>query len=76
MFIHDFQHMHEGIGRRMEVLNVDSREGIAMMSLYGIMQHPALMVMSDSGQLIHFWAGDTLPLMDEVAAYFYTAQTQ
>jgi len=75
-FIHDFQRLHEGIGRRMEVLNVDTRDGSAMMSLYDIMQHPALLVLADDGQVVHFWNGEPLPLMDEVAAYFYTAQTQ
>lgn len=75
-FIHDFQRQHEGVGRRMEVLNVDSRDGMATMSLYDIMQHPVLMVLADDGQLIHHWAGATLPLMDEVASYFYTSQTQ
>ena len=75
-FIHDFQHHHEGIGRRLEVISADSREGMATMSLYDIMQHPTLMVLADDGQLIHHWAGETLPLMDEVASYFYTSQTQ
>jgi hypothetical protein len=75
-FVRDFQHFHEGIGKRLEVLNVDSRDGAAMMSLYDIMQHPALLVLSDDGQVVHYWAGETLPLMDEVASYFYTAQTQ
>lgn len=73
-FIGDFERQHEGLGRRLEILNVDSRDGSAMMSLYDIMQHPALMVLSDDGRLIHHWVGN-LPLLDEVASYFYTAQT-
>lgn len=76
MFIHDFQRQHEGVGRRMEVLNVDSRDGMATMSLYDVMQHPALMVLADDGQLIHHWTGASLPLMDEVASYFYTSHSQ
>lgn len=75
-FVHDFQRQHEGIGRRLEVINVDSRDGMATLSLYDIMQHPALMVLADNGQLVHHWTGQTLPLMDEVASYFYTSQTQ
>jgi hypothetical protein len=74
-FIGDFQRQHEGIGRRMEVVNVDSRDGMAMLSLYDIMQHPVLMVLSDDGRLIQQWAG-SIPLMDEVAGYFYTSQSQ
>ncbi len=74
-FIGDFKRRHEGIGRRLEVLNVDSRDGMATMSLYDIMQHPAMMVLSDDGQALKIWTGNVLPLMDEVAAYFYTTQT-
>jgi len=73
-FIHDFEHKHEGLGRRMEVLNADSRDGSAMMSIYDIFDHPAILVLQDDGRVIHQWVGKDLPLMDEVAAYFYAAQ--
>ncbi len=74
-FIGDFNRLHEGLGRRVEVLNVDSREGMAMMSLYDIMQQPALIVLTDDGRQLNSWSGPQLPLMDEVAAYFYTSQS-
>ena len=74
-FVGDFKRRHEGVGRRIEVINVDSREGMANMSLYDIMEQPALMVLSDDGQALKIWTGSVLPLMDEVAAYFYTTQT-
>ncbi len=74
-FIGDFKRRHEGIGRRIEVLNVDSRDGMAMMSLYDLMQQPVLMVLSDDGQALKIWTGEVMPLMDEVVAYFYTSQT-
>jgi spore cortex formation protein SpoVR/YcgB (stage V sporulation) len=60
----------------MEVMNIDSRDGAATMSLYDIMEQPALIVLADDGQMVQFWSGSVLPLMDEVAAYFYAAQTQ
>lgn len=73
-FIRDFQRLHAGVGSRMEILNVDTRDGAAMMSLYDLMQHPAILALSDDGQVAGSWVGDTLPLMDEVAAYFYAAR--
>jgi hypothetical protein len=73
-FIHDFDHRHEGLGRRMEVLNADTRDGSAMMSIYDIFDHPAILVLQDDGQVIHSWVGKDLPLLDEVASYFYTSQ--
>ena len=74
-FVDDFKRLHGGPGRKIEIVNVDTRDGIAMLSLYDIMQHPTLMVMTDDGQVTKFWSGEQLPLMDEVAAYFYTSQT-
>jgi len=73
-FIEDFKRLHGGPGRKIEVINVDTRDGMAMMSMYDIMQQPALMIMTDDGQIVHHWVGEIMPLMDEVAAYFYTTQ--
>ncbi|HET7059735.1 MAG TPA: hypothetical protein VFH99_00230 [Candidatus Saccharimonadales bacterium] len=66
-FIHEFQRRHNA--RRLEVLNIDSRDGIATASLYDIMQYPAILVIQDDGMIQKVWEGDSLPLMDEVASY-------
>lgn len=73
-FIHDFQDRHGSVVRKVEVLDSQSRDGMATMSLYDIMQQPALLALSDDGRLMQHWVGSTLPLMDEVASYFYNAQ--
>lgn len=69
-FVHDFQNRHGSIVRQVETLSSQSREGMAMMSLYDIMQQPALLALADDGSLVQHWVGSELPLMDEVAAYF------
>lgn len=74
-FIGDFNRLHEGLRDQVEVLNVDSREGMAMMGLYDIMDQPALIVQAEDGRQLNSWSGPQLPLMDEVAAYFYTSQS-
>jgi hypothetical protein len=66
-FIHDFQDRHRG--ERLEVLNIDTRDGSAMASLYDVMQYPAILVLQTDGYLQKLWQGDRLPLMDEVASY-------
>lgn len=66
-FIEDFQDRHEEA--RLEVLNVDSREGSATASLYDIMQYPAILAVREDGSLMRSWEGNALPLMDEVAYY-------
>lgn len=66
-FIHDFQHQHHG--ERLEVLNIDTRDGSATASLYDVMQYPAILVLQSDGYAQKIWEGDHLPLMDEVASY-------
>jgi hypothetical protein len=65
-FIHEFQARSSG---QLEVLSVDTREGSATATLYDIMQYPAIMVMQNDGGVQKIWQGDSLPLIDEVAAY-------
>ena len=66
-FIHDFQAQHHG--ERLEVLNIDSRDGSAMASLYDVMQYPAILVLQGDGYVQKAWEGVQLPLMDEVFSY-------
>lgn len=68
--MHDYQVRHGS--SKLELVNVDEREGIALASLYDIMQFPAIMAMATDGTLLHLWEGSQLPLMDEVASYMYT----
>ena len=71
MFIRDFKYQHEADAGKLEVVDLDSRDGAAMASLYDVMQHPAVLVLADDGQLIKAWTGETMPLMAEVAGYVY-----
>lgn len=68
-FVRDYQMQHQD--GRLEVLDVDSRDGSATASLYDIMQHPAILILRDDGSVAKSWEGDMLPLMDEVASYSY-----
>lgn len=49
--------------------DIDTREGMALASLYDITSYPAVLAMRDSGELLQHWMGEQLPLMTEVAAY-------
>lgn len=66
-FIREFQIRHSS--HRLEILNVDSRDGIATATLYDIVQYPAILVLQNDGQVQKLWMGQQLPLMDEVASY-------
>ena len=66
-FAHDYQSRHPS--NRLELTNIDERDGIALASLYDIMSFPAILAMANNGSLLHLWQGPQLPLLDEVASY-------
>lgn len=66
-FVREFQQGHHG--PRLEVVDIDSRDGSATASLYDVMRYPAILVVQTDGYLQKSWAGDQLPLLDDVAAY-------
>lgn len=71
-FMRDFTHRYGDI--KLEVIDVDSREGAALCSLYDIMRYPGILAMAGDGSLLKHWEGEELPLMDEVASYGYSGQ--
>ncbi len=70
-FIRDFKTFHNA--GRLEVLDVDSRDGSAMVSLYDVMQYPAVLALRDDGSIAKSWEGQMLPVMNEIAYYTYSA---
>lgn len=66
-FIQEYRDHHSG--GRLDVLNIDSREGSATASLYDVMQYPAILALSNDGSVIKEWQGEVFPLIDEVAYY-------
>ncbi len=69
-FLHDFKARHPTT--KIESVNIDSREGVALAMLYDLMQFPAILALATDGMLLKHWEGNSLPLIDEVAAYVYT----
>lgn len=66
-FLHDFTYRHES--SKVELVDADTREGIATASLYDLMTLPAILALRDDGSVLQVWQGELLPLMDEVASY-------
>lgn len=66
-FLHDFKYRHES--SRIELVDADTREGIATASLYDLMNLPAILALRDDGSVLQVWQGEMLPLMDEIASY-------
>jgi hypothetical protein len=71
-FVRDYQMQHqEG---KVEVLDIDSRDGGATASLYDVMQYPAVLALRNDGSVLKSWEGEMLPMMDEVAYYTYNQE--
>ncbi len=68
-FARDFSHQ---VGRRLELVSLESRDGAATATLYDITRYPAILAMSDSGDLLRAWQGPVMPLMNEIS--YYTQQ--
>ena len=73
-FVHDLRNRHNIDDRHLELIDIDSRDGIATASLYDIMTHPTVMIIGDDGGYIKGWESGTLPLIDEVISYVYSYQ--
>jgi len=65
-FIRDFQMQHH-TDAKIEVLDLNTREGAATASLCDVVQYPALLATDNFGSVVQMWQGDRLPLMSEVA---------
>ncbi len=57
----------------IEALNIDSREGSDLAQLYGIVSHPAVIIIGTDGSAIEVWQGEQLPDISEVNYYFRLA---
>ena len=54
---------------RIDLISLDTRDGSSTASLYDVMQYPAVLALTNDGQLIKDWQGTNLPLMNEVSYY-------
>jgi hypothetical protein len=71
-FLRDLQHEHDIDQGSLQILDVDSRDGIATASLYDVMSTPAIVVTDNLGSYIKSWIGEELPLMRDIAEYTYS----
>jgi hypothetical protein len=65
-FLHDLQSRHDGT--KVETINIDSREGSTLASLYDVVEYPALLAVRDDGSVANSWTGPLLPLIGDVQA--------
>ena len=73
-FVRDFQQRYD-VGRKLEMLSLNTRDGAATASLYDVMTYPAILVLANDGSVINMWQGVPMPLMDEVAGYAHGGES-
>lgn len=66
-FARDFSRVN--LNRKLELVNIDTRDGMATATLYDVMRNPAVLALTDDGQLLKDWQGESLPLMNEISYY-------
>lgn len=64
-FIEQFRRRYPD--KPFDELDIDTRDGAAEASLYGVTQYPAIIATSYDGSVLGMWEGMPLPLIDEVA---------
>ncbi len=66
-FLRDFTKFHRD--HSITLVSLDTRDGAALVDLHGVVRYPAILAMTNDGQLLRDWQGEVLPLMNEVASY-------
>lgn len=65
-YVTDFQRSQR---KEIDLINLNTRDGVAIASLYDVIRNPSLLVIRDDGQLVKYWQDEQLPLMSELASY-------
>ena len=55
-------------GKDVQTMDVDSKEGIDLCQVYGIMEYPAVLVTDNDGHVQNLWTG-TFPRIGELSYY-------
>ena len=65
-YAHDFKSRN---GQNIELMSLETKVGANLATLYDIVRYPALLVCQENGDLVKYWEGDRLPLINEVSGY-------
>lgn len=69
-YIRDLEIQH-GVGTEsVEMIDIDTRDGAAMASIYDVVAYPGIAVVDTSGAFVNMWSGE-LPLQNELMGYLW-----
>jgi thiol-disulfide isomerase/thioredoxin len=55
--------------KKIEFIDVDTKEGMEKVDHYGIVDYPAFIVLTDDGQPYFMWQGSSMPSIAEISSY-------
>lgn len=65
-FLHDFE---KRTGKELDTVDPETREGADICEVYGVVEYPTLVALTEDGQVRNMWRGLPLPMIDEVSYY-------
>lgn len=68
-FLHEIAQRYPQI-KKIEHLDLNTRDGAAMASIYDVVDYPGIVAATDDGVPQEVWQGKMLPLMSDVASHF------
>lgn len=67
-FMRQFKNLHPT--SKLEVLDIDRRDGMALASLYDVTRYPSILALRDDGTILQMWQGtDDMPRLDDISYY-------
>jgi hypothetical protein len=75
--VEDYAHEYHRFrpSREIELLSLDTKEGWTTASLYEVVRYPAILVLTDTGELQQLWQDQQLPLMNEIDSYMVATES-
>lgn len=61
------ENFYRQTGREIETMDPDNNVGFC--EAYDVVEYPTILALDDSGSVLAFWRGRTLPLINEVLYY-------
>lgn len=61
------ENFYRQTGKKPEIMNPD--ENVSFCETYDIVEYPSIIALGNSGEVLAFWRGKTLPLINEVSYY-------
>jgi hypothetical protein len=66
----EFEREYENrTGRQLNHFDTETKEGSELAELYDIVDYPAIIATTSTGELLQLWQGENLPLINEVMYY-------